>query len=132
MYRTNKKILYALIVAYKNGIINRKPLQKWIDKKYIYQIIVKYMTYIIIFAHLMILLNEGFLFELDSVIRMGHYHIEAYRILNVAFGIPILISLYKVVDYIQKMLYVNRTMKQYSYQPNDIVALDKVTFKVKM
>lgn len=132
MHRTNRKILYALIVAYKNGIINKKPLKKWTDRNYIFQTIIKYVVYIILFSYIMILTSEGYLIDLNAKIEISNLLIDTYRLLNVVFLLPVLLSAVRVLKYVNDTFYVHRTMKRYAYCPDDIEALDRITFKVKM
>lgn len=132
MHRESKPILYALIVAYKNGIINKKPLKKWTDRQRVFKIIIKYVTYIVLFSHLIILTNEGLIIDLDKKLHVFNYLIDAYRLLNVIFLLPILLSAIKVFQYINRVYYVWRMMKTYRYQPNDIQAIDRITYKIKI
>lgn len=131
MVRSNKKVLYALIVAYKNGLINLRPLKRWVDKQYIFQYVLKYFIYSIVFLYLLILLNEGNIIDLNMTTIIGHYQLETYRIFNGMLIIPLIISLYKIGYYLDKVIYVQKMMKSYSYSEGDIEVLDRVTFKVK-
>lgn len=132
MHRTNKKILYALVVAYKNGIINKKTLMKWTDRNKVFRTIMKYVVYMILFSHLIILTSEGYIVSLDTKIQVSSLLIEAYRLLNVVLIIPVILSTVRVYRYVNNVFYVHRTMKQYCYCPDDIEALDRITYKIKM
>ena len=132
MNRESKPILYALVVAYKNGIINKKPLLKWTDPKRIIQRIMKYMGYIILFSTLILLTNEGYLIDLDEKVAIGNYLIDAYRLLNVLFFLPIILSFANIWRFMSRVSFVLRALKTYRYHPDDIEALDRITFKIKV
>jgi hypothetical protein len=127
----DKKVLFALVVAYKNGIIKRTPLKRWIERKIIIKNLLKYVALIVSFLHVIIMINEGYIIDLEQNVRVGGGIVDAYRLYNVILVIPMLISLYKLVTYIQKITFVNRTMANYKYDEGHISALDKVTFKIK-
>lgn len=132
MNRESKPILYALVVAYKNGIINKKPLLKWTDPKRIIQRIMKYMGYIILFSTLILLTNEGYLIDLDEKVAIGNYLIDAYRLLNVLFFLPIVLSFANIWRFMSRVSFVLRALKTYRYHPDDIEALDRITYKIKV
>lgn len=132
MNRESKPILYALVVAYKNGIINKKPLLKWTDPKRIIQRIMKYMGYIILFSTLIFLTNEGYLIDLDEKVAIGNYLIDAYRLLNVLFFLPIVLSFANIWRFMSRVSFVLRALKTYRYHPDDIEALDRITYKIKV
>lgn len=132
MNRESKPILYALVVAYKNGIINKKPLLKWTDPKRIIQRIMKYMGYIILFSTLILLTNEGYLIDLDEKVAIGNYLIDAYRLLNVLFFLPIILSFANIWRFMSRVSFVLRALKTYRYHPDDIEALDRITYKIKV
>lgn len=131
MKNTNKKILYALVVAYKNGIINRFPLRKWLDKQQIFKNIFKYSAFSLAFLLVMWLIQNGSIY-LPEKTFVGHYAIDTDRLYISALIFPFLISLYKLIHYVMDTIYVHQTMKRYLYCPDDIRVLDRVTFKVKL
>jgi hypothetical protein len=132
MQRYNNKVLFALVVAYKNGIINKNPLKRWIDRRVIVTTILKYTIFIIAFGHLLVMLNEGLLINLEDRIIVNGMIFDVYRLYTVLFLFPMFISTYKLVLYVKRMIFVNRSMSRYTYGDNHIQVLDKVTFKVKM
>ena len=127
----DKKFLYALVVAYKNGIIKKAPLKRWTNQTIIFKNLLKYVVLIVSFSHVLIMINEGYIIDLERHVRIGGSIIDAYRLYNVIIVIPIVISTYKLVSYIQKTVYVNRIMTNYQFTESDITTLDRVTFKIK-
>jgi hypothetical protein len=132
MKRYNNKVLYALVVAYKNGIINKNPLKRWTDRKVIVSTLLKYTILMISFGHLIIMLNEGLMIDLEEQIIINGIIFDVYRLYNVLFLFPIIVCTYKLIMYLKRMFFVNRALSRYTYEENHIQVLDKVTFKVKM
>src|SRR5690554_4648771 len=100
MNRESKRILYALVVAYKHGIINRSPLNKYIDKGRVFKKFIKYMVYLVAFIHVFVLVNEGFLVDLTQMTILGSYQIETYRLYNGFLILPMFICGVKLFNHL--------------------------------
>lgn len=130
MRKYDKKVLRALVVAYKNGLINKKPLLKWTDKKEIFNYVMKYSIFIIVLLFALILNNQGYIVNLNEQTIIKGFIFNSYRINNVLIVIPILLCSFKVINYINKMIFVKKSIEQYKYNTQDIKVIDKVTFKI--
>src|SRR5690554_2379415 len=102
MRKYNRRILTALVVAYKKGIINKKPLYRWLNLKEILYRLFKYLSYLILFTILFIIIEKGLFnyFSLDERVYIGNYFIEKSRIVSgVIIGI-FAVNVFKLSKYI--------------------------------
>ncbi|QVK17798.1 hypothetical protein KHQ81_13255 [Mycoplasmatota bacterium] len=129
MRKYNRRILTALVVAYKKGIINRKPLNKWLDFSEIYYHTMKYVSYFIIFSFIFVILDDK-INRYDESIYFGKYFIQESKILSgLIIGI-IAFNLYRLIKYYIQVYTVIKAMKQYKATEDDVEILNKVTFKI--
>jgi hypothetical protein len=132
MRKYDSKILKALVIAYKNGIINIKPLSKWVNKKNIFNNIIKYISMLIICSFTFLIFNDSKTNFLDDSIIIQGYIINKSRLVS---GIVILLVsfvFYQLIKYIWQVYLVKRFMKSYTFTNNDITILDKVTYKIQV
>jgi|GEM_PF-1096790 len=132
MRKYNRKILTALVMAYKKGLINIKPLQRWISIKQNLYHIVKYLIYIALFVLVILLIEFNFLpdLQLDKYIYLGKIFISRARIIKgIVYGF-IGLNLYQLGKYVTQVYYVRWAMKHYDMNANNIEILNRVTFKI--
>ncbi|HEY8365377.1 MAG TPA: hypothetical protein VIK84_07360 [Haloplasmataceae bacterium] len=133
MRKYNRRILLALVVAYKRGIINIKPLNKWLKSEEILYQILKYVTYIVLISTLFILIEFKLLgINFDSNIYVGYYFIpKSNLILGLLIGI-LVFNLYKLGKYLIQVIIVKKAMKEYKISDNDVEMVNRVTFKINV
>lgn len=134
MRKYNRRILTALVVAYKKGIINKKPLNRWLNFKEIVYRLIKYVSYITLFIILFIIIDKKIFnhFFLTDYVYIGNYFVERSRIISgIILGI-LAINLYKLLKYLLQVHTVKRAMKRYKSTDNDVEILNRVTFKINV
>lgn len=132
MRKYNRRILTALVVAYKKGIINRKPLNKWLNFNQIFYRSMKYFSYFILFYFIFVILDQKIYsyFNLDQSIYIGSYIIQKSRIISgLIIGI-LALTLYRLGKYYMQVYIVQKAMKEYKTTEGDVEKLNNVTFKI--
>ncbi len=134
MRKYNRRILTALVVAYKKGIINRKPLNKWLNFNQVLYRILKYISYLVLFS-LLFLILEGNIFNglgLDGTVIIKGYIIEKSRIIS-GFVIGVLtFIIYRLGKYLYQVHVVKKAMKIYKTKDGDVEKLNSITFKINV
>jgi len=132
MRKYNRRILTALVVAYKKGIINRKPLNKWLDFSHIFYRSMKYISYLILFSFIFLILDQKIYnyFNLNQNVYIGGNIIQKSRIISgLIIGI-LAFNLYRLGKYYMEVYIVKKAMKEYKVTENDVEKLNSVTFKI--
>lgn len=132
MRKYNRRILTALVVAYKKGIINRKPLNKWLNFSQILYRTLKYIAYLILFSFIFIILDRNMFEDLniDGIVIINGFIIEKSRILS-GFVIGFLsFIIYRLGKYLYQVYIVKKAMKIYKTQDGDVEKLNSITFKI--
>lgn len=132
MRKYNRKILTALVMAYKKGLINIKPLNRWISIKQNLYHILKYFIYIALFVLMILLIEFNLLpdLHLDSNIYLGKIFISRARIIKgINYGF-IVLNLYQLSKYLLQVYYVRWTMRHYDMNSNNIEILNRVTYRI--
>jgi hypothetical protein len=134
MRKYNRRILTALVVAYKKGIINRKPLNRWLNFKEIFYRSAKYIIYLALFSIMFVIIEKGFLnyFTLDERVYIGNYYIQKSRIFSgLIIGI-LAFNIYQLSKYLHQVITVKRAMRKYKATDNNVEILNSVTYKIKV
>lgn len=134
MRKYNRRILTALVVAYKKGIINKKPLNRWLNFKEISYRLIKYLSYIILFTALFIVIDRKIFnhYLLNEYVYIGNYFIERSRIISgIIIGI-LALNLYKLYKYLSQIYIVKKAMKKYKSTDDNVEILNSVTFKINV
>ncbi len=132
MRKYNRRILTALVVAYKRGIINRKPLNKWLNLNQVLTNSMKYISYLVLFSVIFVILDQHiFNYEiLNQNVYIGGYIIAKSRILSgIIIGI-LAFNLYRLGKYLMQVYFVKKAMKVYKTSDGDVEKLNNVTFKI--
>lgn len=134
MRKYNRRILTALVVAYKKGIINRKPLNRWLNFKEVFYSLIKYISYLTLFTILFIIIERDVFdgFALDEYVFIGNYFIKKSRIISgIILGI-LALNLFKLINYLIQVHIVRKAMKKYKSTDNNVEILNRVTFKINV
>jgi hypothetical protein len=129
MRKYDSKVLRALVIAYKNGIINKGPLGRWLNNKKVINNVVRYVAGITVFAYLFTLFATNKI--MSKTIFINGFMVNRSRILAGLTILLISVLLYKLVKYSWQVYYVNKMMKKYRFNDGDIKILDQVTFKIQ-
>ncbi len=134
MRKYNRRILTALVVAYKKGIINRKPLNRWLKFNEVFYRSMKYIAYIILFTFIFIILDQKIYqyFNLDENLYIGGRIIQKSRFISGFIIGVIAFNLYRLYKYISQVYTVKKAMKKYKTTDDDVEILDKITFKINV
>ncbi len=134
MRKYNRRILTALVVAYKKGIINRKPLNRWLSFKQIFNQSLKYFIYLSLFTFLFLMLDNQIFSDmnLQENIYIGGLFIQKSRIISGIIMGFLALNLYQLGKYYIQVYIVKRLMKNYKTTDNDVEILNKVTFKINV
>ncbi|MDF2699135.1 MAG: hypothetical protein K0Q49_691 [Haloplasmataceae bacterium] len=132
MRKYNKKILTALVVAYKKGIINRKPLNRWLNIDKIFNRIIKYLCYLVLYLFLFLIFDsKAFIyFKMDETVIISGYIIEKSKIVS-GFVLGIMaLNFYKLIVYLNQVFIVKKAMKIYNGEEFNIEQLNNITYKI--
>lgn len=132
MRKYNRRILTALVVAYKKGIINKKPLNRWLNFNEIFYRSIKYISYLVLLSFIFVILDQKLYnyFHLNEVVYIGDYIIQKSRIVSgIILGI-LVFNLHRLVKYYMQVHIVKKAMREYTTTQNDVEKLDSITFKI--
>lgn len=128
MRKYNKKILKALVIAYKKGLINKKPLEKWTSRKEISYNLTKYLIYIISFIFIFFVFNKTV--EINDVMNIFGYAISKSRLISgISVGFLSIVC-YKLFKYLYYVYTVYKAIKNFNFNDGNVEILNKVTFKI--
>lgn len=132
MRKYNRRILTALVVAYKKGIINRKPLNKWLDFNEIIYRTMKYFSYFILFTLIFLIFDQRIYsyFNLDQSVYIGKYIVQKSRIISGLIIGVLIFNFYRLGKYYLQVYIVKKAMKEYKTTEGDVEIINNVTFKI--
>ena len=134
MRKYDRRILTALVIAYKKGIINKKPLKRWTNQDEIFSKVLRYCLALAVFAFAFILFHRNLvtIFEMDTKVYFyGNAILKSKIVSGLILGI-ISINFYFLGKYIYQIFFVRKALKRYSSEDFNVEKLNNVTFKIHM
>ncbi|ERJ10886.1 hypothetical protein [Haloplasma contractile] len=134
MRKYNKKILTALVVAYKKGIINKAPLRKWMDNRKVVTKAHKFLTLMGIFMFVFIMLNvyADKHYTLNYSVMLFGRAVNKFSLMSIPFAAGVIYQLYNLVLYLYHVYFVRKTFNKYKKVNFNLSQLDNITYKIQI